>query len=64
MAYTYEIEVLDGSFRKCTHQAVIYRDGKRISSHRTRKGEAAAIKEAQSTIKFYEQQQKRDRAAA
>lgn len=64
MAYSFEIEELDGSFRGCTHQAVIYRDGKRVSSHRTRKGEAAAIKEAKSVIIFYEKQAKRDRAAA
>ena len=64
MAYTYEIEKLDGSYRGCTHQAVIYRDGKRVSSHRTRLGKAAAETEAKSTIKFYEKQAARDRAAA
>lgn len=62
MAYSFEIEKLDGSFRGCTHQAVIYRDGKRVSAHKTRKGEAEATKEARSTISFYEKQDRRDRA--
>lgn len=54
MAYSFKIEKLDGTFRGCTHQAVIYWNGERISSHRTRLGKEAAEKEARSTIKFYE----------
>lgn len=62
--YTYRIEELDGSYRGCRHQAVIYRDGQRVSSHRTRLGEAAAKAEAESTIRFYQKAEARDRAAA
>jgi len=62
--YSYTIEELDGSFRGCRHQAVIYRDGKRVSSHRTKLGEAAAKAEAEATIKFYQKAEKRDQAAA
>lgn len=59
MTYTFEIEKLDGTFRGCTHQAVIYRDGKRVSAHKTKKGEAEAIREAKSTIKFYQKREGR-----
>jgi len=64
MTYTYKIEELDGSFRGCTHQAVIYKDGKRVSSHRTRLGADTAKAEAERAIKFYQKQEARDRAAA
>lgn len=59
MEHTFEIEEIDGP-RGCKHQAVIYRNGVKVSTHRTRMGSAAAEKEARSTIRFYEKQAARD----
>ena len=61
MNYTYQIEEISGP-GKLRHRAVIFRDGNRVSSHRTSLGEAAAIREAVSTIKFYEKRAVRDAA--
>lgn len=65
MAYRYEIETLpQGAPRGNTHRAVIYRDGKKVSVHGTRKGAETVEDEAKRVIKFYERQEKRDRALA
>lgn len=60
--YTYEIKELDGSVRGNTHQAVIYRNGKKVSVHGTRRGRQVAEKEALATIRHYEKQSARDKA--
>ena len=64
MPYRFEIEKLDGTFRGCTHQAVIYQGNRKVSTHKTRKGQTEAEAEARRVIKFYEKQAARDRAAA
>lgn len=62
MTYSFTIEEFDGK-RGVKHRAIIYRDGKQVSVHGTSRGAEVAKQEAARTIKFYERQAARDRAA-